>query len=49
MTRHDKLVNVIYKELWKKLKFDHIIIWYMYKPEFASRERILGFLDKTDP
>ena len=32
-TRHDCVGMVIHWELCKRLKFDHIMKWYMYKPE----------------
>ena len=32
-TRHGWLGKVIYWELYKKLKLDHIYKWYMYNPE----------------
>ena len=32
-TRHDWVGKVIYKEMWKKSKFDHTTKWYMHKTE----------------
>ena len=32
-TRHDWVSKVIYRELCKKFKFDHMIKWYVYNPE----------------
>ena len=32
-TRHDLMGKVIHWELCKKLQFDHITKYYMYKPE----------------
>ena len=32
-TRHDWMGKGFHRELCKKLKFDHIIKWYMHKPE----------------
>ena len=36
-TRHDWVGKVIYRELCKKLKFDHTSKWYMHNPESVLR------------
>ena len=39
-TRHNRVSKVIHRELFKKLKFDHMNKWYMHNPESILENEI---------
>ena len=43
-TRHNWVEKVIHWELYKRLKFDPPIKWYMHKPEFILENEIYKIL-----
>ena len=45
-SRHDSIEKMIYWELCKRLKFDHIHKWHIHKSESAKKLRCIKFSNR---